>query len=228
MKRDLVQACRILAAEGQADNIYGHVSARIAASDSIWIKGAGVGLDEVRQQHLARLDHGGRVLEGWPRRHEEFPIHTELMRARADVGAVVHTHPKFGIAFAARGLELRPVSHEGAYFWPPGVPVFSAFTDLVRTPAQGEAVARALGHARAIFLRNHGVAVVGPSVAEACIAALMLERAAELQLLASAGGAHVHHTEEDEALRKKAIWYPGAIRASFDYLVRKHHLAEIG
>src|SRR5439155_980817 len=80
----------------------------------------------------------------------------------------VHTHPKFSIAFAARGLELRPVSHEGSYFWPPGVPVFAEFTDLVRTSAQGDRVARALGHARAVFLHSHGVVVVGPTIAEAC------------------------------------------------------------
>lgn len=227
LKRDLVLACRILAAEGQSDGIYGHVSARLPGGESLWMKGSGVGLDEVREEHLMRLDLGGARLEGWPRRHEEFPIHTELLRARRDAVSVVHTHPKFGIAFAARGLELRPVSHEGAYFWPPGVPTFSEFTDLVRTRAQGEAVARVLGDARAVFLRNHGVAVIGQTVAEACCAALMLERAAELQLLAQrSADTPVHHTSEEEAVRKKAIWYPGAIRASFDHLARKHGLVD--
>lgn len=227
LKRDLVLACRILAAEGHADNIYGHVSARLPGAELIWMKGSGVGLDEVRDEHLVRMDLDGERRGGWQRRHEEFPIHTELMRARPEVTSVVHTHPKFSIACAARGLELRPVSHDGAYFWPPGVPTFSEFTDLVRTPAQGAAVSRALGGAKAIFLRNHGIAVVGPSVAEACYAALMLERAAELQLLAQpAAGAEFHHTSREEALRKKEMWYPGAVRASFDYLARKHGLAD--
>jgi ribulose-5-phosphate 4-epimerase/fuculose-1-phosphate aldolase len=227
LKRDLVLACRILAAEGQADGIYGHVSARLPGAELIWMKGSGVGLDEVREEHLVHLALTGDRRAGWPRRHEEWPIHTELMRDRPEVTAVVHTHPKFGIAFAARGLELRPVSHEGAYFWPPGVPTFAEFTDLVRTPAQGGAVSRAMGNARAVFLRNHGVAVVGPTVAEACYAALLLERAAEIQLLAQRqDGPAVHYTPEVEALRKKAIWYPGAIRAAFDHLARKHDLVD--
>ncbi len=227
LRRDLVLACRILAAEGQADNIYGHVSARLPGADSLWMKGSGVGLDEVRDEHLVRIDLDGRPLEGWPRRHEEFPIHTELMRTRPEVVSVVHTHPKLGIAFAARGLELRPVSHEGAYFWPPGVPTFAEFTDLVRTRPQGEAVSAALGGARAIFLLNHGVAVVGATVAEACYAAVMLERAAEIQLLAQpTRDAALLHTGKEEALRKRALWYPGAIRASFEYLARKHGLVD--
>jgi len=223
LRRDLVLACRILAGEGQADNIYGHVSARLPGAGMFWMKGSGVGLDEVRDEHLVRLEIGGRVIDGWPRRHEEWPIHAEVLRARPDVNAVVHTHPKFSIAFAARGLELRPVSHEGSYFWPPGVPVFAEFTDLVRTSAQGDRVARALGHARAVFLQSHGVVVVGPTIAEACCAAVMLERAAEIQLIAQPSrDAPIQHTSEDEALRKKAIWYQGAIRAAFDYLARKH------
>ncbi|HEV8537058.1 MAG TPA: class II aldolase/adducin family protein [Candidatus Limnocylindria bacterium] len=228
LKRDLVRACRILAGEGQGDNIYGHVSARLPGAGLIWMKGSGVALDEAREEHLVRIDLAGERHEGWPRRHEEWPIHTELMRERPEVTAVVHTHPMFGIAFAARGLELRPVSHEGAYFWPPGVPTFAEFTDLVRTPTQGAAVSRRLGNARAVYLRNHGVAVVGPTVAEACYAALMLERASEIQLLASSSvlDAHVHHTSEEEALRKRAMWYPGAIRAAFDYLARKHGLVD--
>ena len=228
LKRDLVIACRILAAEGQADTIYGHLSARVPGAQTLWLKGSGVGLDEVRLEHLARIDLDGTRSEGWPRLHEEWPIHTELMRDRPDVAAVVHTHPKFGIAFAARGLDLRPVSHDGAYFWPPGVPTFADFTDLVRTKEQGRAVSRVLGRARAVFLLNHGVAVVGPSVAEACCAAVLLERACEIQLLAQPSAeANVRHTPEDEAARKRAIWYPGSIRASFEYLARKHGLADL-
>ena len=228
LKRDLVLACRILAGEGQVDNISGHVSARFPGSETLWMKGSGVGLDEVREKHLVRLELDGSRVDGWQRLHEEFPIHTEIMRTRPEVLAVVHTHPRFSLAFAARGLELRPVSHEGAYFWPPGVPTFTESTDLVRTPAQGKAVGRALGKARALFLRDHGIVVVGPTVAEACYAAVMLERAAEIQLLAQpTADAKIHHTSEEEALRKKTIWYPGAIRAAFDYLARKHGTAEL-
>lgn len=222
MKRDLALGCRVLAANGQADNIYGHVSARLAGWDRFWIKAAGVGLDEVTEDDLVLLDLDGEVLAGSRRPHEESALHAEIMRARPDVLCVVHTHPKFGIAFAARGLELRPVSHEGSYFWPPGVPTFTEFTDLVRTREQGEAIARALGEAKAIFLRNHGIAVADASVVEAVCAALMLERAAEIQLLAQpARGAPFHHTPADEAERKKAIWYPGAARATFEYFARR-------
>ena len=228
LQRDLAFACRILAAEGQADNIFGHVTAREPGADRFWMKPAAMGLEEITPDDLILLDYDGRVVEGHRPRHEEFPIHAEVLRSRPDVMCVVHTHPKFGIAFGARGGELRPISHEGSYFWPPGVPIFDQFTDLVRTREQGEAVAAALGQGRALFLRNHGVVVAGTSIAEGVWLALCLERAAELQLLAQpTADAPVLHTPEDEARQKQAIMYPERTRAVFDYYVRRLGSAQL-
>ncbi len=222
LKRDLALACRILAAQGQGDAIFGHVSARLPGERRFWMKPAAMGLEEVAADDLILVDFDGAMLAGRRPRHEEYPIHAEIMRVRPDVLAVVHTHPRFSIALAARGSALRPVSHEGSFFWPPGVPVFDAFTDLVRSPEQGRAVAMALGAARAIFLQNHGIAVPGTSVAEACYAAILLERAAEIQLLAQpAGHAAIAHTPEAEARQKRAIWSAERIRAVFDYYARQ-------
>ena len=222
LKRDLAFACRILAAHGQGDNIFGHVSARAPEPDRFWMKPAGLGLEETGPSDLLLLDFDGNVLDGSRSRHEEFPIHAEVYRARPEVMAVVHTHPKFSIALAARGLDLRPISHEGSFFWPPGVPIFDRFTDLVRTREQGLLVAQALGSRRALFLRNHGIVVADVSIAEVCWAALALERAAEVQLLAQpTANSPLLHTPEDEARQKQAIWYPARARAVFEYYVRR-------
>ena len=223
LKRDLAFACRILQAQGQGDNIFGHVSARLPGSaDRFWMKPARLGLEEITPDDLLLVDLDGHVLEGRHPRHEEYPIHAELFRARPDVQAVVHTHPRYSIAFAARGAPLRPVSHEGSLFWPPGVPVFDAFTDLVRTRAQGEMVAAALGSGRALFLRNHGIVAADASVPEVTWAAIALERACELQLLAQpSADTPILHTPEAEARQKQAIYHAERARAVFDYYVRR-------
>lgn len=222
LRRDLAVACRILAANGQGDSVYGHVTARLPGWDRFWMKPAWLGLEEIREEHLILVDLDGNVLAGDKPRHSEFPIHAEVMRARADVGAVVHTHPKFSIALAARGSALRPVSHEATYFWPPEVPVLEEFTELVRTAAQGRAVARLLGIGRGIFLRNHGIVVAGADVAEACVGAILLERAAEIQLLAESGGVPARHTPPEEALcKREQIYRAGALRSAFEYHARR-------
>lgn len=223
LKRDLAFACRILAAEGQGDNIFGHVSARAAGSDRFWMKPSRLGLEEIQTDDLLLLDYAGEVLSGRHPRHEEFPIHAEVFRARPDVMCVVHTHPPYSIAFAARGGRLRPVSHEANFFWPHGVPVFDRFTDLVKTSAQGQMVATALGEGTALFLRNHGIVVAHVSVEEAVWAALSLERAAQVQLLAQPSPhAPLLYTPRDEMPVKKAsIWSAARARAVFDYYVRR-------
>ena len=223
LKRDLAFACRVLAAAGQGDTIFGHVSARAAGSDRFWMKPSGLGLEEIHPDDLLLLDFSGAVLAGRHPRHDEFPIHAEVFRARADVMCVVHTHPPCSIAFAARGGQLRPVSHEGNFFWPHGVPVFDRFTDLVKTSEQGRLVAAALGPGTALFLRNHGIVVAHATVEEAVWAAMSLERAAQVQLLAQPSpDAPVLYTPEAEMpLKKASIWSADRARAVFEYCVRR-------
>jgi ribulose-5-phosphate 4-epimerase/fuculose-1-phosphate aldolase len=223
LKRDLAFACRILGTEGHADNIFGHVSARLAGTDRFWMKPARLGLEEIRPADLLLVDFDGQVHAGSLQLHEEYPIHAEVFRVRPDVTCVVHTHPPYSIAFAARDAPLRPVSHEGSFFWPPDVPIFDRFTDLVRTAEQGRLVADALGSGAALFLRNHGIVVAHETIPEAVWAALSLERAARLQLLAQPSpDTLLLHTPEEEARQKRGgIWSPARAQAVFDYYVRK-------
>jgi hypothetical protein len=84
------------------------------------------------------------MLAGGGRRHKEFPIHTEVMATRPDVGCVIHTHPAAPVAFAAVDEPLRPVSHEATFFVPPELPCFSETNDLILTPQLDERVAAAV------------------------------------------------------------------------------------
>jgi L-fuculose-phosphate aldolase len=186
------------------------------------MKPAGIGLEEVHVDSLVELDREGNVLRGSGSRHIEYPIHAEVMAARSDVVCVVHTHPPYAIAAGARHLEIRPIGHEGALFWPPGVPLFEEFTDLVRTREQGRQVASALGMGLALLLRNHGIVVAASSIALATVATIALERAAFVQLLAESGATNpVAHTPADEAVRKRDIWRTEAVEAQWRYYVRQ-------
>jgi Class II Aldolase and Adducin N-terminal domain len=126
-------ASRILAAAGQGDLIWGHASARDPDGHGVWLKPAGWGLEEVTPERVHLVSEDGQVLEGDGSRHSEYPIHTEVMIARPDVGGVVHTHPPHAVALAATGQPLRPVSHAANYFVPPDVPRFTGTGDLILT-----------------------------------------------------------------------------------------------
>ena len=62
------------------------------------------------------------------------------------------------------------------------------YNGLVVDNAEGDRLAQVLGDKRVLFLANHGVIVVGPSVAEAFDLLYYLERACRLQVLARSMG----------------------------------------
>jgi len=185
VKETVAWACRILALHGHGDLTLGHVSAR--AGDRIFMKRKGLGLEEITPRDVQELDLDGRKRAGPGTVHLEVVLHTEVYRARPDVGAVIHTHPMHSTAFGATDAGLRVLTHDGLLF-PEGIGVFNETADLVTTPDGGRAVARALGARRAVVLRNHGTLVVGKDVQWAVLTALTLERALALQALASQFG----------------------------------------
>jgi ribulose-5-phosphate 4-epimerase/fuculose-1-phosphate aldolase len=217
----LATACRILGAEGQNDTVYGHISARSASGERFWLKGAGLGLEEIAHTDFLELDLDGNILAGRRARHLEYPIHSEIYRRRPDVAAVVHTHPLYATVLGALLSELRPITHEGSFFVPPPLPKFDQTSDLIITPELGLAVAQRLGERRALFLVNHGIVVVGDSIETACVSALLLDKACRAQLMAQAAGAF-SWTSDVESLRKRnRIYTPQAIQQMWNYYGRR-------
>jgi len=197
----IVSACRVLQAAGQGDMVWGHVSVRDAGGRGVWVKGAGLGFDEVTEADCVLLSWGGEIVAGTGRRHVEYPIHTEVMAARPDVGGVVHTHPLYAVAFAALDRPLRALSHEGAQFAPPDVPRFTRTGDLISTPELGRHLAATLGGEKAVLMPRHGIVTASPTLGEAVGAAVHLERACQIELLA---GPDARPGPDVEAAAKRA------------------------
>ncbi len=179
IRDQIAWACRILAAEGYADLTLGHVSARGPDGD-VWIKRKGVALDEVSPDDVVALDETDAVL------HLETVLHTGVYRVRRDVGAVVHGHPPYATALGATTSDLLLLTHDAILF-ADGVGRFDD-PDLIVDDDQSGRVAASLGQRRAVLMQNHGVLVVGKDVPWAVLAAVTLERAAQLQSLASTLG----------------------------------------
>jgi L-ribulose-5-phosphate 4-epimerase len=204
----IAAACRVLQAAGQADMVWGHVSVRDADGRGVWLKGSGLGFDEVTEEDCVLLSWDGEILAGTAGRHLEYPIHTELMAARPDVGGVVHTHPLHAVAFASLGRPLRALSHEGAMFSPPDVPRFTRTGDLIGTQELGRELAEVLGAGAAVLLPRHGIATAGATLGEAVGMAVHLERACQIELLA---GPDAQGSSEAEVAGKR-----GRVRNRFE------------
>jgi L-fuculose-phosphate aldolase len=187
-RQKLIDAGRILDEAGLGDLTRGHVSIGVPGDPThFYMKPHSFGFEEITPDNIVICNLEGEKIGGGGRKHSEVYIHSEIFKARPDVMSVIHAHPTYAVAWSATGKPLQPISQPGIAF-ADGVPYFTDTVDLIRSTDMGAGVARALGTHKAVLMRNHGVAVVGATVDEATILTIMLDNAAQIQLLAEAAG----------------------------------------
>jgi ribulose-5-phosphate 4-epimerase/fuculose-1-phosphate aldolase len=217
-----VDGCRALTAAGQSDMVWGHPSVRDPDGRGVWMKCSGWGFEEVDAGRIVLVSPDGEVLAGDGPRHIEYPIHTEVMAARPDVGAVVHTHSAAANAFSALDAPLLPLDHAGSLFCYPEIPRFTQTGGLIKNRSLGAALAATLGDAVACLLPQHGIVTVGPDTAAAIMTAVLLDRACRTQLTAMAAGpVRRWGDEQDTAAKRADVWAPAQLRAGYEYLLRQ-------
>jgi L-fuculose-phosphate aldolase len=220
LKESLINAGRILASEDQGDFIFGHVTARLPGDDAHFLmKPHQIGLEEITADNLITVNLEGEKVAGDSPRHIEVFIHSEILRVRPDIGAMVHTHAPYAVAFSALDRPLQGIGHEGSYFHA-GIPVFSETADLIIDQTRGKAVARAIADSDVLIMRNHGIVTAGRTIEEATVLALYLERACKAQLMVEACGGAVHVCSHEDAVAKTEKVLPQSPRV-FDYLARR-------
>src|ERR1700682_939903 len=117
LKEKLIWAGKVLVGEGQDDFTRGHISARLPDSTALFfMKPHSIGLDEITADNILTIGLDGEVVAGEARRHSEVFIHSEIFKARDDVGCVLHTHPPYSIALSSSGRPLKAYSQPGALF----------------------------------------------------------------------------------------------------------------
>jgi ribulose-5-phosphate 4-epimerase/fuculose-1-phosphate aldolase len=221
-KQKLIDAGRILEAQGQGDLTRGHVSVRVPGDpDHFFMKPHSYGFDEITLENIVVCNLDGEKVGGAGRRHSEVFIHSEIFRARPDITSVIHSHPTHAVALSATEQPLKMISQPSCHF-ADGVPYYTDTMNLIRTQEMGSGVARALGTCKAVLMRNHGVAVTGRSIEEAVVLALLLESACQIQLLTeAAGGAGEGFSDEDIERLHDTVTRPEQFTVNFEFLRRK-------
>jgi L-fuculose-phosphate aldolase len=222
IKQQMVLAGKVLVAEGHDDFTRGHISMRLPDNPKLFfMKPHSMGLDEITVENILTIDLEGNVVAGKSRRHSEVYIHSEILKARPDLNCVIHTHSPYAVALSGTGRPMRAYSQPGALF-AGEVGLYTDTIALIRSHAMGAGVAKALGQHRVVLLKNHGTAITGKSIAEAVVAATMLENAAMIQLAVEAAvEAAPEFPPDDIAKLKSEVGQPEQFQINFDYLVRR-------
>src|SRR5262245_26894908 len=165
-------------------------------------------------EDIVGIDFDGTLVEGAARPPLEFPLHAEIYRARADVHAILHTHPRWSTLLTMVGVPYQPVFAQGALLG--DVPVLD--TPLsVNTPSMGQRVAATLGAGSAALLKSHGAVIVGGNVVECFALAAYLEENAQRQYMAMhIGRPYVFNVDEQRICRER-LKTPTLLQKTWDY-----------
>ena len=77
---------------------FGHISVRLPGADRYMVTRHSAAMDAKAEDFLV-FDLDGNKLEGAGVTPGENPIHLEILRARPDVGSVIHYHGMYSTAF---------------------------------------------------------------------------------------------------------------------------------
>jgi ribulose-5-phosphate 4-epimerase/fuculose-1-phosphate aldolase len=179
-----LKAWRFLYRRGYIEG-FGHISVRLPGSDRFLVTRHSAAMDATAEDFLV-FDLDGNHLAGNGVTPGENPIHLEILRARPDVGSVIHYHGMYSTAFTTSGERLRAIHLMGTLFHD-GIPVYPD-PKLVTDRERGTALAKALGPHRAVLMRAHGAAITGASVEEAVAGAFLFEENARRACISASLG----------------------------------------
>jgi len=157
----------------------------------------GLHWSEARASDLIVFDETGTTLqgEGVVERSAQC-IHAPIHRI-AGAKVVMHTHQPWAMALnMLKDNRLLPASQTAAFFHG-HIAYDDHYAGTADSIEEGERLAAMMGGKRVLFMKNHGVLVVGENVAQAYRRLYLLERVCRAQILAMSTGQSLQVLSDD-------------------------------
>lgn len=186
---NLAACYRLIAMYGWDDLVFTHVSARVPGPDEHFLINAyGLLFEEMTASSLVKVDLSGEKVIDTPYSVNPagFTIHSAVHEARADVGCVIHTHTRAGVAVSAQAGGLLPISQVSLF---PLISVgYHDYEGVALNAEEKPRLVADLGNNTNLILRNHGLLTAAATIPDAFLAMYVLETACQTQLLAQSAG----------------------------------------
>lgn len=170
VRQSIVEACRSMNALGINQGTSGNISVRW--KDGLLITPSGLPYEEMAPQDVVFLKMDGSY------DHDLIPssewhFHRDIMRAREEVGAIVHAHPPYCTAFAMCGKDIPAVHYMIAAAG--GPTIRCGRYETFGTPELSAAALEALQERTCCLLANHGMIATAADLSRALWLAVELE-----------------------------------------------------
>ncbi len=194
VRTDLAACYRAIAMYGWDDLVFTHVSARVPGPDDHFLINAyGMMFEEITASSLVKVDLRGNKILDSPHAINPagFVIHSAVHEARQDVGCVLHTHTRAGIAVSAQTAGLLPISQTSLF--PYATLAYHSYEGIALNDDEKPRLVADLGDSNAMILRNHGLLTTGTTIADAFLLMYVLETACQIQIMAQSSGGELIH-----------------------------------
>src|SRR5690349_17519428 len=146
----------------------------------------GISKGNLKPDDLCVVDMEGKQVGGSRKRTSEILLHLAIYKARADVKAVIHSHPPHATAFAVAGVDLPTCIH-------PEAEVFLGAVKTAKyvTPGDtrlGESILPYVKECNTVLLQSHGVVTYSPDLEQAYYQLEIVDAYARILLLAKQVG----------------------------------------
>lgn len=193
LRCDLAACYRLVAFYGWSDLVFTHISAKLPPTVSgdahhFLINPYGLMFDEITASSLVKVDDQcNKVIDSpFPVNPAGFVIHSAVHEAREDAGCVLHTHTRAGVAVSAQAGGVLPISQQSTFVL--ASLAYHAYEGVAFRDAEKPRLQADLGQANFLMLRNHGLLVVGTTIADAFLSMYIFENTCRIQIDAQCGG----------------------------------------
>lgn len=177
-KKLLVESGRRMLDEKLTVGTWGNISARDPETGKIYLTPSGMTYHTLKESDIIVCDATGKIIEGDRVPTIEKELHVGIYKSRADVNAVIHTHPIYSLVFATLGEEIPLIIDEAAQLL--GDTVQCTEYALPGSKELAENCGKALKTSNACLLKSHGAVCVGDSMDKAFIISTVLEQTAQV------------------------------------------------
>jgi L-fuculose-phosphate aldolase len=203
LRQQLLGISRRMVEHGLNRGTAGNASVRCGSD--ILITPSALPVAEMSEQDMVLLDADGKVLQGG-KPSSEWRFHCDILKARSEIGAVLHMHSTFATTIACLRHNVPAVHYHIAI----------AGGDTIRcTPYSvfgeqnlSDLALEALHERKACLLGNHGMIALGKDLNDAFSVALEVEYLCEIYWRTlQAGEPHILSAQQMHEVQQKFVEY---------------------
>jgi L-fuculose-phosphate aldolase len=174
-RQSIIDACLRMNVTGINQGTSGNISLR--HGDGMLITPTSTPYEAMKPEQIVYMHLDGNH-DPAQRPSSEWRFHRDILKARPEVQAVVHTHPPYSTMLAIMGMEIPPVHYMVAVAG--GDTIRCAPYATFGTQELSNHALAALDGRRACLLANHGMIAIGSSLEAALALAVEVESLAEM------------------------------------------------